>query len=247
MSDLSPNQFDLGTVIDDAKRLITNPVEFYRTMPQDGGYANPLIFAVVVAAVTGIAIAILSLVGLGSGSMAFAGIAGFTAIIIFPVMAVIGTFVGGAIMFVIWKLMGSEKSYETAYRCVAYSYAIMPLVLLVSIIPYVGTIVKTLWGLFLMYTASIEVHEIKAQTAKIVMGVLAALGLLFGISSERTARHYQKNFSQYEDKFGKALEDIDDMTAEEAGREFGKFLKGMEKFAEGLEEETKKKADDEQD
>lgn len=244
MSDAPENstgsEFNLGTVIDDAKRVITNPVEFFRTMPTSGGYANPLIFVAVIAAITGVIGAVLGLMGMSAG-MGMTGAAAFGAIIFYPIMAVIGSFIGAAILFVIWKLMGSEKDYEVAYRCVAYAWAIAPIVMVIAFIPYVGTIVRALWGMFLMYTASVEVHKLKEQTAKIVFGVLAALGLLFGISSEHTARNLEDRWNQatrdsdFPNVF-KGLEDAEEMTPEEAGKQVGEFWKGLQEAAKEKEE-----------
>jgi len=247
---MSESSFNLGTVIEDAKKVITNPIGFYREMPTSGGYANPLIFVVVVAAITGVITAILSLIGLGMPDAVAGGMA-LGAIIFFPIISIIASFIGAAILFVIWKLMGSEKNYETAYRCVAYAFAIFPITVILSIIPYLEPIVRALWSCFLFYTASVEVHKLKASTAKVVFGILAALGLLFGVSSEHTARNLSKTWGnlgeQIEKNYdagsiGKAienLENVEDMTPEEAGKQFGEFLKGMEQFSKGLEESVK--------
>jgi len=244
---MSDSTFNLGTVIDDAKKVITNPVEFYRNMPTEGGYANPLIFVAVMAAITGLMISIFSIVGFGGAGAMMAGGFALAAIIVFPIMAVIGSFIFAAIIFVIWKLMGSDKNYEVAYRCTAYSFAIAPIVMLLSLVPYLGGIIKTLWGAFLLYIASTEVHQIKAQTAKTVFGILAAIGLLLGISSEHTARKYanwgekilsesnlQESLKQFENI--QSIEDLEDIDAEEAGRQVGEFLKGLGKFSKGLED-----------
>ena len=228
---MSDTQFNLATVIDDIKKVITNPVGFYRQMPTEGGYANPLIFVVVVAVITGLLISLTSLIGMSNAMMA--GGMAFAAIFIFPIMAIIGSFIAAAVLFIIWKLMGSEKNYETAYRCVAYSFAIMPIVTLLSFIPYIGTIIKTLWTCFLLYVASIEVHKLKAQTAKIVFAVLAVIGLLYGIASEHTFRSFQ---STIENGFPNGelpaifddLENIEDLSPEEAGEKVGEFLRGLE-------------------
>ena len=241
---MSENTFNLGTVVEDAKKVITNPVGFYRDMPTEGGLSNPLIFVVVMGVATGIMISIFSLVGFGGPSMMIGGGVALAAIIMFPIMAVIGSFIGAAIFFVIWKLMGSEKNYEVAYRCVAYSMAIAPIIIIVSIIPYIGGIVKTLWGLYLLYVASTEVHQIKAETAKIVLGILAAIGIIMGISSEHTARKFTSSFERAAananvPKVFKDLENMEDMTPEEAGKAVGELLKGMEKFGKGMEESIK--------
>lgn len=235
--------FNLGTVIADAKAVITNPVEFFRAMPTSGGYADPLIFVAVIAAVCGLMIAVLGIIGL-SPSAQFAGFAALSAVIIFPIFGVLGSFIGAAIMFVVWKLMGSEKNYETAYRCVAYSWAIAPVVLILSVIPYLGGIIKTLWGTFLMYTASLEVHKLKQQTAKIVFAVLAVIGVLWGINAERTMRNFEARFERVAERTKmpeafKDLENLEDLTPEEAGKQVGEFLKGLQEFSEGIEEATK--------
>lgn len=237
--------FNLATVIEDAKQVITNPAGFYREMPTTGGYANPLIFVVVMAAITGLIISLTTLIGLGNAMVA--GGMAVASIIVFPIFAVIGSFIGAAIVFVIWKLMGSEKNYETAYRCIAYSMAIGPIIAIISIIPYLGTIVKSLWSAFLMYTASVEVHKLKAATAKIVFGVLAGLSVLIGVSSENAARNMQNMFDNAYSDYSEAdipeafknLENLENMTPEEAGKAAGEFLKGLEGFSKGLEESIK--------
>lgn len=237
--------FNLTTVIDDAKKVITNPIGFYRDMPTQGGYANPLIFVVVMAAISGVIISVTSLVGLGN-AMAVGG-AAIASIIIFPIFAVIGSFIGAAIVFVIWKLMGSEKNYEVAYRCIAYSMAIAPVAAVISIIPYLGTIVRTLWGMFLLFTASVEVHKLNASTAKIVFGVLAALGVLLGVGSEKAARTMQNYVDTYSEtqlpEAFKDLENLENMTPEEAGKAAGEFLKGLEGFSKGLEDSINENSD----
>ena len=240
---MSDNAFNLGTVLEDAVKVITNPIGFYQEMPTEGGYTNPLIFVVVMAAITGLLMSLYALLGFGA-SGAIAGGMAVSSVIIFPIMAVIGSFIGAAIMFVIWKLMGSEQNYEVAYRCVAYSMVTMPIVTVLAFIPYVTSILRTVWGVFLMYAASIGAHNIKAQTAKIVFGILAVIGILYSISAERTARKWQ----DFGDKMSsemklpeslKDLENIEDMTPEEAGKQVGELLKNLGEFSKGLEASVK--------
>lgn len=240
--------FDINTVISDAKKIVTQPRAFYRDMPRTGGFTNPLLFVVSIAIVMAVVGLALSLIGLLKYSpMMGAGI-GFAALIMAPIVAVIGSFIGAAIVFVIWKLMGSTQNYETAYRCVAYTFAIAPIIAVISIIPYLGGIAQTCWSVFLLYVASVEVHQIKEQTAKIVFGILGALSVISNISTERTARYYEAKFADVGSSFERAFEDgklarsieglenIDDMSPEEAGKELGAFLKGMDEFSKGLEE-----------
>jgi len=241
----SDSAFDLGTVIDDAKRVITNPLGFYRNMPTSGGYANPLIFAAVMAVITGLIAAIMTMIGLGSAS---AGMAmGFGAIIVMPIMVVIGCFIGGAILFVIWRLTGSDKPYEAAVRSTAYGTAIAPIGALLTIVPYLGSAIQTLWSMFLGYASSVEVGKVKEQTAKIIFGVLAVIFVIGGFNAERTANKLGAKAEKMEQQFEnsgfadtlKKLEEGEELSAEEAGRAAGEFLKGLEEFSKGLEEATK--------
>jgi len=241
---MSDNTFNLGTVIDDAKKVITNPIEFYRNMPTEGGLSNPLIFVAVIGAITGLIISVYSIIGIGANNGMFAGGIAIGAIIVFPIMAVIGSFIGAAVIFVVWKLMGSDKTYEVAYRCTAYSFAIAPIVLLISFIPYIAGIIKTLWSCYLFYIASIEVHKLKAQTAKVVFGVFAVIGALMGVGSEHAARNFTNTFeramsdSNIPEVF-KDIENLEDMSPEEVGEKMGEFMKGLNKVLEEAEREAK--------
>ena len=223
--------FDFGTVIDQIKQVITDPVGFFKAMPKSGGYAEPLIFLLVAAAIGGVVVAVLSIIGLTPGP----GFVGVAAIIAFPIGALIGGFIGAAILFVIWKLMGSPEDYETAYRCVAYMGALMPVFAVLMVIPYIGTIIRVLWTTWLLIIQSVEVHGRAKQTAQLVFGILGALGILFGLSSEYTQRQLVSQSEQVLENFNeaqsRALENLEDMTPEEMGQAMGEFLKGMEEAA----------------
>jgi len=233
--------FDLGTVIAQMQQVITDPTAFYRAMPREGGYSEPIIFALVMGAVSGAVFAVLSIVGLTG-----AGFAGLAAIIWMPIAMFIASFVGGAIMFVIWKLMGSPRDFQAAYRCVAYSYGIMPVLTIVSIIPYVGTVVRVVWGLWLMLIASVEVHERARQTALIVLGIIGVILLITGLSGERASRQLAASGQQGAAELQRSLQSMQQLGVDEqgqidpekAGRALGEFMRGMQEAAEGAQQES---------
>lgn len=224
MSDnISAASVDIESIKSKAIAVITKPVEFYRAMPATGGLKDPVIFLVVMSLITGIIRAILAIfssIGIALG-----------ALILTPVFALIFGFVGAAIVFVIWKLMGSSQNYETAYRCLAYASAIMPINTLLSLVPYLGGVAASAWGFYLVYVASIEVHRISAQRAKLVWGILFAVSALLGISAEAGSRRMQRDFSDLQQQLNQ-----EDMTPEQAGEIMGQFLKGLEKGAEPSEQ-----------
>lgn len=223
-------KFDISQVTAQAKAVITNPVAHFQTMPKTGGYANPVIFVAVMGAVMGLISAVVSLFGSPVGMLA----AGLGAIIIMPIFAVIGAFIGGAILFVIWKLMGSEENYETAFRCQASIAAIYPVTALLAIVPYLGTIITIAWGAFLLIEASVSVHGRPRRTAQIVFGILAVLMIFSNIASERAARQMEARWSEA----GKEFEGIEDMSPEDAGRKMGEFLKGLEEAQKGAQSQN---------
>jgi len=100
----------------------------------------------------------------------------------------IGGFIGAAIAFVVWKLMGSVENYETAYRCCAYASAISPVTTLLGIIPYLGSIIGILMGTYYIVMASVEVHRIPAKKAWTVFGIIAAVLILLSLSGQFAAR-----------------------------------------------------------
>ncbi len=200
------SSFNHGKVIEDAKSVITNPVNFYRNMPTSGGFLEPVIFVVVLAFIVAVVFMVFSLFG---GEHL-----GLTGLIVLPIIMLIGSFISAGFMYLIWKLMGSSHGYETAYRCVAYSMALAPIMALVSVIPYLGTIIGALWVMYLMYIASIEAHKLDQKKAMITFGILAFFGVVVNVNSENTARNMQQNMSNYEGQMGRSTEDINDMTPE---------------------------------
>ena len=210
----------VGTV----KDVILAPVDFYRGMAKSGGFGEPLIFAVVMGVASGLVQAVLGL--LHFGAVASVGMA-LASVIITPVVVLIFGFVGAAIMFVIWKLMGSNESYETAYRCGAYAAAISPITALLGIIPYVGSLVGLAWMLYLIVTASVEVHKIPSKKAWQVFGIIGAVFALLTLSSQCTARKVQRDFGAtwQKEMGGKAGAEV---SADDAVKTFSSVMKAAQ-------------------
>ena len=202
-------------------KIITSPAEFYRNMPKGGGLVEPIIFLVILAVVTALIQVVLNFMGLGAAGVMAAGL---SSIIIIPIFVIIFSFIGAAIAFVIWKIMGSQESYETAYRCCAYSMAVAPITAVLSIIPYLGNMAGTVLPMVLLAIASIEVHKIRTNLAWGVFGTIALLFVLMGLGAEKAAR----NMAGKSEMVIKQLEGIEEMSPEDAGKKLGEFMKGMQ-------------------
>lgn len=212
----------LGTAL----QVIKDPAGFYRGMAKSGGFGDPLVFVVVLGVAGGLVRAVLGLFHFGpmiSTAMALA------AIIMTPVLAIVGSFIGAAILFVIWKLMGSNESYETSYRCAAYASAITPITALIGVIPYLGMLAGLAWMVYLLVMASVEVHRIAAKTAWLVFGIIAAVFALMGGCSQLAARKMQRQAEAWQTQMGG--KPGKEMTPEDAGKAAAAFMKAMQEAA----------------
>lgn len=204
--------FDFSSIPLTAIKVITQPAAFFREMPKAGGYVEPLIFMLVIGVVSGLIQAILSLLRVNVVGVAMAGIA---AVIMMPIAILIGGFIGAGIAFVIWKLMGSEENYETAYRCCAYASAVSPITTVFGIIPYLGSAIGIVIVTYYLVIASGEVHKIPAKKAWTVFGVLAAVLIFLSMSGQFAARkmandaeRFRREMQKSADQSGKAAEEI---------------------------------------
>ena len=221
-------------IIDTAKQVIMDPVGFYSGMAKGGGFSDPLVFAVVLGVVTGIVQAIIGLVHLGP---AVSAVMALGSIIVMPIMVLIFGFVGAAIVFVIWKVMGSNESYETAYRCGAYASAISPITAVASLIPFVGSLVGLAWMTYLLVMASIEVHKIPAKKAWMVFGIIAVIFALMSLGAQAGARKAQRGMADFQKEMG--MTPGKEMTPEEAGKAAATFMKAMQEQAAKAEQKAK--------
>lgn len=209
-------------------KVITNPVGFYREMPKTGGFLAPLVFMVLLGVAGGLVQAVLAIVGLNPVGVFMA----IALIVIVPILIVIFGFIGAAILFIIWKIMGSQESFETAYRSIAYASAITPLTAVLNVIPYVGVALGLVWMTYLIIVASIEIHKIKPKLAWIVFGTICVVFSLISISVEYAGRRLAGEMKAWQKEIGKGIGDMEDMTTEEAGKALGEFMKGLKKATE---------------
>lgn len=208
--------------LDTVLKVIKTPAAFFQEMPKSGGLVEPLLFAVVMGVVAGLIQAVLSIVGIGMAGSFFMALA---SIIIVPIAVAVFGLIAAGITFLIWKLLGSQESYEVSFRCLAYAAAITPITTICNAIPYVGPLVGLVWMTYLLVTASTEVHHIQPKPAWIVFGAICALLALTSVSAEISARRMAKELDHLQQRMGQ----IDKMTPEEAGKMMGEFMKGMEK------------------
>lgn len=230
-------QEQLKGIVPTVIEVITNPKGFFSKMPKTGGFVQPLLFMVVLGVVSGLITSVLSLVGVGPAGAMLSGLA---AVILIPIVVAIFGFVGAAILFLIWKVLGSQESFETAYRGMAYTAAIMPITTILNFVPYIGGVIGLVWLTYLIVVVSTEVHAIKQKTAWIVFGAIGAVLALLSISAETAGRKMAREmeaWSQQHEHSMRNLERLQEMSPEEAGKAMGEFFKGMQEAMEGQKQE----------
>ena len=229
---MEANDINFAAMPQTAVKVVTAPADFFREMPKTGGFLEPLVFAVIMGFVAGIIHAILSLFGVGYGAGYGGGgmMAGFGMIIFMPIAVAIGSFIGGAILFVIWKLMGSQEEYEAAYRCGAYLTALAPITAIISVVPYAGGIVNMAIYVFFLVTASIHVHNIPSQKAWLVFGIIGIVFALIGLTAQYKARNMSASMEQWR-KMG-----------DDAAREYKMSAKDREQYNEARRKQAEEMA-----
>lgn len=228
---MTNKKFDLGTVVADSVMLITSPRQFFQEMPKTGGYAEPIIHLIVNAVISGLILTIWSTFS------NFTNPLGYAAIVVFPIMLVIGSFIAAAVLYVIWRLLGSTQRYETAFRCVAYMGSIAPIISLLAIIPYLSSIIKNVWVFVLIVLASSEVHKLTSNTPKIVFAVLAVLGTLSGLSLEHKERKLANKLEQVGIGDSNYSDEFNEKAAEQMSRNVTALLKGLEEIQKEAEKQ----------
>lgn len=190
---MEKKEIDFAAIPQTAVKVMTSPATFFREMPKTGGFVEPLVFLVTLAIVTAIVDGVLGILGLKFFLSVWAA---FFSIIITSVVAAIGGFIVAAILFIIWKVLGSQESYETAYRCAAYLAALWPVMAVANAIPYIGALISILLLTYFCVTASVETHKVPSQKAWTVFGILGAAALLISLGAGIATKTIEKGTEQ---------------------------------------------------
>jgi len=208
--------FDLQKFIDDSKSVLTNPKEYFSSMPKEGGLVEPLIKAVIYGTVAGIFALIWSLLHLSGASAMFGGGVGIMALVWSIIGAIIGLFIGGIIMLVISAICGGDTSFEANVRVVASIMVLSPINALLSFtgsfslfLSGLISILISLYGIWMMYNALVSALSAKEGTAKILSLILAVIPVLMIISSlmcAKVATHTSDKILKQTEQYQKEME-----------------------------------------
>ncbi len=191
------------------KMVILQPAAFFQTMPRSGGFLAPLIFLLVMSAIYAVIVTVITAVSIGGveGAVVFGILLGL-------VLIVIGAFVTSAILCVIWMMMGSKERFEASFRFVCYTSTISPIVAILTIVPYLSTIVWVAWGTWLTVLASVHLHHLSRNKAIPVFGIIGAVFLVLSLGGEYSGQQSMQRIEQLQDR----LEGLDPSNPEDAAK-----------------------------
>jgi hypothetical protein len=168
-------QDPVQSFINTVRNVVTAPVAFFRGIPRQGNLLNPVIFAIICYEVSAILGGLLSLVGV-YGNEGFGSF--LVSIILAPIFAVIGLFIGAGILhLLVMLIIGSGNAgFEGTLRVGSYSAVTS----LVSWIPIIGWI-ASLYGIYLAIVGMREVHTTTTGKAALVVLIPAAIVILLAL------------------------------------------------------------------
>jgi hypothetical protein len=213
---MSNESINLNKIIRESRDTLLNPKEYFLSMPLEGGFAEPVIKAAIYGTVAGIFAMLWSLAGLYDFGFGFMGGAlGLMALISSIIGAIIGVFVGGALMLIVSAICGGNTDYEANVRVAASLMVIYPINTFLSFLNginitlgSVAGLVVSLYGIYLLYISATLSLKGKESSVKIVAIVLVVLSLIGALGSRKVT----KTFEEYEDMYREEqLEEADQL------------------------------------
>jgi hypothetical protein len=213
--------------------VLTRPAAFFESVKGQTGFRDPIVFAVVMGLAGGVIHAVFALAHLLPVAGAGAGLA---MIVLMPIFAVIGCFVGGAIVHVVAMIAGGKGSFEHSVRIAGYSSAVLPVGALLSFIPVLQYL-PSFYGLYVAALGIIALHLADRRRTFVVTGVLAAILAIFVVMAMMAASAARRAGEDLRARYGEGSEfqrEMQKMSEElrKAGEEARKAAEEARKAAE---------------
>ena len=170
--------FNFQKLIDDSKSTLLSPKAYFSSMAKEGGYIDPIIKAAAYGIIAGLISLFWSVLGL----KVVGATSSISNIIIAPLYALIGLFIGALILLLISAICSGDTSYEANLRVAASLSLLFPINAILwftyginitfgSII----SIVRVLYGIWLLYNSLVHALSGKEDIAKIISIILAII------------------------------------------------------------------------
>ena len=258
-SDSKDQGFDFGLFIEDSKKALLSPQDYFSSMSTSGGFLEPIIKVVIYGVVMGVFALIWSLLGMSFSGGWLSGGIGIMALVGSLIFAIIALFIGGVIMLIISAILGGNTDYETNVRVVASLMVISVIQGVLGFFDgvnlYLSAIVSIAvgcYGLYMTYHALVQCLKAKEQGAKIFALIFAVLLVITTFSGIAAKKMFQKVSDKYnlenfrnmnEDEI---LDNVTDIIEEASGEEIdADELKDAMDAVEKVLEEVSKEGNEE--
>jgi hypothetical protein len=200
---MNDTSVDLHKILFETRETLLNPKEYFASMPLKGGFAEPVIKAVIYGIAAGLFSLLWSLLGLSAtiGGGALGGAAGLMALFWSILGSVVAVFIGGAVMFVISAACGGNTDFEANLRVASSLMAVYPINAFLSFfyginfaLGGVVGLAMSLYSIYLTYHAVIEALKGRESSAKIAAIVLVVFALI-GFYGGREVNNYLEDYS----------------------------------------------------
>ncbi len=205
---MNETSIDLHKILFETRETLLNPKEYFATMPLKGGFAEPVIKAVIYGIAAGLFSLLWSLLGLSAtgGGGVLGGAAGLMALFWSILGSVVVVFIGGAVMFVISAACGGNTDFEANLRVSSSLMAVYPINAFLSFfyginfaLGGVVGLAMSLYSVYLVYHAAIEAlkgRESSVKIAAIVLVVFALIGFYGGREANKYLEDYSDRFQE---------------------------------------------------
>jgi len=164
--------------IETLQMVLTRPAEAFTVMKREGGFGEPLIYAVVGGSVGAIVSFLFSLLlhsfGMFTdqrnplGAMAGMGIGSIGFIILAPLAIVICLFIVAGIVHLFLMIVGgANQPFETTFRVLAFTQGSTGVL---QLIPVCGGVIAAVWGIVVNCIGLARAHE--TDTGRAVLAVM---------------------------------------------------------------------------
>lgn len=182
-------QDPVASFISTVQSVLLNPVGFFRSIPRQGDFINPAIYALIIALITALLSGILTLIispllatSGNTGEALAGGVLGFVvALILTPIFTAIGLLIGAGIfhLLVLLLVRPNNAGFEATFRVVCYSYT-PNIVSFLAPIPILGQIVSLAVGIYSIVLAIFGIREVhNTTTGKAALVVLIPAAVIF--------------------------------------------------------------------
>ncbi len=172
--------FSPADFVSDTIQTLTRPAAYFEKMPVDGGFLEPMIKAALYGLVSGAVLCALGMFKLTGVPVLDSPHAAALALLAMPLLVVLLSFVGGALLLVGAMVCKGGAPFQTSVRCMASLMALEPVNLLVDSLSLhgnpvaVGLSVLVAWyGLYLAFHALTKCLAARPKAAIILVIVLA--------------------------------------------------------------------------